>query len=310
MFYDLNVPWAPGDSTGLQRTLAFLHELGYDCIALNHTISGKLPSDVTCPIPKPLPFDIPTKTRLLRRCTLILSDPAQNHRLPALSAAYDLLAIRPANERALQQACQSLDVSLISLDLTVRHPYHFKQAFFRSAVSRGVRFEISYAPGILATDQTARRNLISNATQLIRATRGKGIVLSSEAPRTVGIRAPFDVINLGAVWGLSQERGREAIEKEARAVVVTADMKRTSWRGVIDVVDGGMAIHSKRKADAGAEQQLGQALPNKSEGLSKKQAKRARAEKAKLEKTGPKVEIAASSTGKALAGDKMEMEAG
>ncbi|KAI9840964.1 MAG: hypothetical protein M1837_001093 [Sclerophora amabilis] len=245
MFYDLNVPWTPHDP-GLQRTLAFLHELDYNVVALNHTISGKLPSDL-------------------------------NHRLASLSAAYDILAVRPTNERALQQACQTLNVSLISMDLTVRHPFHFRQALLRSAIARGVRFEICYAPGILATDQTARRNLISNATQLIRATRGRAIVFSSEAARAVGVRAPFDVVNLGAVWGLSQEKGKDATEKEPRAVVVMADMKKSSWRGVIDVIDGGVAVGNKRKAETVESEREHEKPKTKQDGpMSKRQAKKAR----------------------------------
>ena len=85
----------------------------------------------------------------------------------------------------------------------------------------------------------ARRNLIGNATELIRATRGKGIVISSEAKRALACRGPWDVINLAAVWGLGQERGREAVGRESRSVVVQAEMKRRSFRGVIDVVYGG-----------------------------------------------------------------------
>lgn len=62
MFYDLNVSWTRNDSE-LQRTLAFLAEcksvphhsqpaqllnlaVGYNVVALNHTISGKLPADL------------------------------------------------------------------------------------------------------------------------------------------------------------------------------------------------------------------------------------------------------------------------
>ena len=45
MFYDLNVPYAAND-VQLPRTLAFLSELGYNVVALNHTISGKLPAQI------------------------------------------------------------------------------------------------------------------------------------------------------------------------------------------------------------------------------------------------------------------------
>ncbi len=47
------------------------------------------------------------------------------------------------------------------------------------------------------------------------------------------------MINLAAIWGLGQEKGREAVGQEARSVVVQAEMKRRSYRGVIDVIYGG-----------------------------------------------------------------------
>src|SRR5699024_8112634 len=106
-------------------------------------------------------------------------------------------------------------------------------------IGRGIRIEICYGPGITGSGLDARRNLIGNATSLIRATRGRGIIISSEAKRALGVRAPWDVVNLACVWGLSQERGKEAVSEEARKVVALAGMKRRSFRGVIDIVHGG-----------------------------------------------------------------------
>jgi ribonuclease P/MRP protein subunit RPP1 len=201
--------------------------------------------------------------RLLRRCTLTLTDPSQNHRIASLSSSYDLLAIRPTDERTLKQACESLDCDLISLDLTQRLGFHFKFKMLSQAIVRGVRFEICYAPGILSVDGAARRNMIGNTMALMRATRGRGLVISSEARSALACRAPSDVINLAAVWGLGQERGKEAVGKEARGVLVTAQLRRTSYRGVVDVVYGGVkpepvvkrpvlskAEQKKRKAEA------------------------------------------------------------
>lgn len=122
-----------------------------------------------------------------------------------------------------------------------------------AAISRGVRIEICYGPGITGSGLDARRNLIGNATSLIRATRGRGIIVSSEARRALSLRAPWDVINLTCVWGLSQERGKEAICEETRKVIALAKLKRTSWRGIVDVVHGG----EKVKLESGAQKQKG-----------------------------------------------------
>lgn len=177
-----------------------------------------------------------------------MSDPAQNQRLANLTQAYDLVALRPTNEKALLNACTNLECDVISLDLSVRLPYHFKFKMLSAAISRGVRLEICYGPGITGSGLDARRNLIGNATALIRATRGRGIIVSSEAKRALSLRAPWDVINLACVWGLSQERGKEAICEESRKVTALAKLKRTSWRGIVDIVHGGEKVEREKPA--------------------------------------------------------------
>ncbi|KAL8862739.1 MAG: hypothetical protein Q9178_000681 [Gyalolechia marmorata] len=239
MFYDLNVPYTTNYAE-LQRTLAFLVDLGYNTVALSVNLSGKLPADLASLIPFPLPFPIPPNLHIITRCTLTLNDPSQNHRLTSLTSIYDLLAIRPTSEKALQQSCLSLPpTDIISLDCSIRYPFYFRQKTLLAAIDRGVRLEICYAQGILGTGD-ARRNLISNATQLVRATRGRGIVICSEAQRALACRGPWDVVNLGIGWGLGKERAVEALQREARGVVVGAEMRRRSYRGVIDVIHGGV----------------------------------------------------------------------
>ena len=214
--------------------------MGYNTVALNHTISGKVPENITNQIPSPLPFSSPPSLHILRRCTVHLSDPAQNHRLNNISSAYDIVALRPTTEKCLQQACLGFECDLISLDLSTRFPFYFKHTTLAVALERGIKFEICYGAGILNSDGGAsRRNLISNATQLIRVTRGRGIVVSSEAKRALACRGPADVINMAMLWGLRQERGAEAIGREARSAIVQAEMKRRSHGGVVDVMYGG-----------------------------------------------------------------------
>ncbi|KAL3448958.1 RNase P subunit p30-domain-containing protein [Aspergillus insuetus] len=246
MFYDLNVPYNPGDHE-ISATLSFLAELGYTTVALSYTIAGKLPPN---PTPPSLPSNVPKGLTLLTRLNLPLSDPAQNQRLTTVAQAYDLVALRPTNEKALLNACTNAECDIISLDLSVRHPYHFKFKMLSAAIARGIRIEICYGPGVTGSGLEARRNLIGNAMSLIRATRGRGLIVSSEARKALGVRAPFDVINLACVWGLSQELGKEAICAESRKIVALARLKRTSWRGIIDVVDGGQTPAPKSGAAA------------------------------------------------------------
>lgn len=106
-----------------------------------------------------------------------------------------------------------------------------------AAVNRGLRFEICYsrvlAPG---NEARARANFIGNVAQLVRATRGRGLLVSSEAGDALGLRAPADVLNLLSVWGVPREKGTEAIGVNPRGVVVNEGIKRSGFRGVIDIV--------------------------------------------------------------------------
>ena len=276
--------------------------MGFGTIALNHTITGKVTGEIANEIPKPLPFPTPQCMRILRRCTLVLSDTSQNHRLSSLGTTYDILALRPTDEKSLVQACNNLECDLISLDLCMRFPYHFKHTTLGNALQRGVRFEICYAPGLFGSDGGAsKRNLISNATQLIRATRGRGIIISSDAKRALGCRGPADIANMAVLWGLGQERGIEAVAREARNVVAQAEMKRRSFRGVIDVIYGGekpeeaIKEAKAKKMDKGSGKRKATALDEKnieetvqSKPVSKREQKK-QAKKARLDNVNEKV---------------------
>lgn len=292
MFYDLNLPYpTTTTSSEVSRTLSFSAELGYNCVALSRTLSGKVPLNPTSDaIPLPPPnVTIPKSITLLTRITFIITDPSQNHRLSSLQPACNIIALRPTNEKALALCCQSLECDLISLDLSVRLPCILKFKTMAAALQRGVRFEICYSGGLLGGGTEARRNLISGATALIRATRGRGIIISSEAKNALGLRAPWDLVNLAAVWGLSQERGKEAVCEEARKVVQLARLKRESFRGVVDVIYGGdtesakpvVANELKRKAGGGELNEF-TATGNREKPLSKTQMKK-RAKRAKQE---------------------------
>ncbi|GKT91941.1 RNAse P subunit P30 [Colletotrichum tofieldiae] len=232
MLYDLNIPWSSTTaSADLSRTLSFASALGYTVLALNHTITPPIPSQITNPLPKfppPPPRDGPPLRPLPK-----LSP-------PALAAAYDILAVRPTTEKAFQAACLSMaEPSLISLDLTQHFPFHFRPKPLMAAVSRGVKFEVCYSQILGATDARARATFISNFASLVRATKGRGIVVSSEARSALGLRAPNDVVNLLAVWGLGSEKGTEALGVNPRGVVVNEGIKRSGFRGVVDVLEVG-----------------------------------------------------------------------
>ncbi|KAL2199049.1 RNase P subunit p30-domain-containing protein [Corynascus similis CBS 632.67] len=290
MLYDLNIAWSPGTpAADLERTLKFAKSLGYDVVALNHIISGPIPTQptpITNPIPqlttphpsypggsaslpslsassstsptnRPPPSNPSSSSNtsstssplptVLRRATLTIADPSTtNYRLGDYARAYDVLALRPTSDRSFAWACTGTTTAsgdppaLVSLDLSSHLGWHLHHRTAMAAVQRGVRFEVCYAQAFgdaNASDRArSRANFIGNLQALVRATKGRGVVVSSEARSALGLRAPADVVNLLAVWGLGPEKGFAALGEAARAVVVNEGIKRRGFRGVVDIV--------------------------------------------------------------------------
>lgn len=114
---------------------------------------------------------------------------------------------------------------------------------FTNLISRGVAIEIPYAAGV--SDSAARRNIISNATGLIRGTRGRGLLISSEANRTADLRGPYDVINLATFWGLKQEFGMG----DGRKVLLHSEARRLTYKGAVQVITEEVKEREKVEAE-------------------------------------------------------------
>jgi ribonuclease P/MRP protein subunit RPP1 len=116
-----------------------------------------------------------TKEKELTRITIILN----TQQCFKNTDSYDLVAVQPQDEKMFALACKQLDVDIISFDFTQRLDYHFKLPNVNSAISRGICFEICYADAL--KNQSGLGNFLEGATALIRATKGKNVIISSNA---------------------------------------------------------------------------------------------------------------------------------
>lgn len=223
--------------------------MGYATVALDHAIVGKVPPDVSAVLAsiestkaKCAAVAPPTlggaAPRVLSRVTVELADPSVAHLLNGTASSmkeFDIVAVTPTTERLWAQACEKMDVDIISLDLSKRLPFFVKPKQVNVALARGIFFEIEYSAAI--ADATARRNLISNAIQVVRASKQKGIIISSRASRAMLARGPYDVANLARLFGMSPQAAKEALSVNCRAVVSHGAMRRGTSKGVTAVVD-------------------------------------------------------------------------
>lgn len=154
-----------------------------------------------------------------------------------IAESYDLVAAVPQTEQLFEDCCRRLNIDLISLDLTERVPFRMSLPAVAAAIGRGVHFEICYAPAL--RDSATRRNIVANAQQLLRLTRGRNIVLSSGALRPMDLRGPHDVANLGiSLLGMSHECAHKAVGSNLANVLMRAQLRRRGGLKVESLGDG------------------------------------------------------------------------
>lgn len=246
------------------------HTVGYNVIAYNQTVYGKLdPTTYINPFrrqqQRPHPPFPKLDPRVCCKCSVQASPLTQLSRLTVVLdkdnliksgtgfvtansnalLQYDLLSVMPLTDMAFQHACITLSelkpfsVDIITLDLAAspRLPFHLKRSTVGAALANGVVFEITYGDALDPSREvrdvpTARRNLFSNARDLLRVTNGKGVIFSSGALAAMSLRAPYDVMNLyvstaklmsrATLMGMTPTSAKDTLSATCRSLLIRA----------------------------------------------------------------------------------------
>eukprot|EP00249_Psilotum_nudum_P013199 c24208_g1_i3 orf=18-1274(-) len=258
-FYDLNIDADDGKLSHCREVVAMALQLGLSGIAQNHVVIGNMVHADTCKIQ---PFDLALlhtnssvdvaqsgqfhrevlgvpmgqPFRQYSRLTVVVDSPIQASALNAANPvlrSYDLVAVRPSNQKSFDQACTHLEVDLISLDLCHRLPFSLKAVTVKAAVERGVYFEIVYSQ--VFSNSIARRELFANAQVLQGLTCGRNIIVSSGARQAMELRGPNDIANMATFFGLSREGAKATISTNCEAVVLHGLQRKKTYKSSISV---------------------------------------------------------------------------
>ncbi|CAJ1081298.1 ribonuclease P protein subunit p30 [Xyrichtys novacula] len=234
VFMDLNLSFC-ADKSRLRSLIETAAHLGFSTVAVNYTFEPTAKKKQEIPAPMPitdLMDQLPVvqgrsrPIRVLNRLTVVMSDSSHFRPTAPEYRRFDLLAVQPTSEKLFHVACMTLDIDIICITVTEKLPFFFKRAPINGAVERGVMFEVSYAAAI--RDATMRRYTIANATSLMETCKGKNVILSSAAEKPLELRGPYDITNLGLLFGLSDGDSKEAVSSTCRSAVLHAETRWTA----------------------------------------------------------------------------------
>ncbi|XP_014481903.1 PREDICTED: ribonuclease P protein subunit p30 [Dinoponera quadriceps] len=239
-FFDLCVNISNNDPVHLKNVLLRLHQMGYRTVALNQILHENVFDDKkkkkndeskesSSMVPNPIDVsklnkEFEGKLHILNRITFICSNSTKTHAV-AYSAnlkKYDLYAIAPTNDDMLQFACTQINADLITIRPSVSG-VKMKRKHYQQAVERGLSFEIQYAD--LLKPET-RKMAIYYAHWFYTYGRSMSVIVSSGAYDASYIRNPYDIINLGSLLGLSEEKSKAAILKQSQLLILRAERRR------------------------------------------------------------------------------------
>ncbi|VDB92369.1 unnamed protein product [Peniophora sp. CBMAI 1063] len=246
------VAFSPAQITAIEARVDLLVHLGYTVLAFTQTAHSKVDPRTHINHLDPLLSALRRREGIvyLKRLTIILDGESEkgfgltNTNAP-LFAPYDLIALSPLTDGAWQYAVQThtqpsnLTAHILSIPLTSsRLPYRLKHTAVRTALRNGAVFEISYA-GALGTDEegnsggaSTRRNWWACAREVARATKGRGLIVSSGAYGEAELRAPRDVGNLLTFLELKQDQTHDASTTTPKSLVLRAQTRKT-YRAVL-----------------------------------------------------------------------------
>ncbi|XP_035989091.1 ribonuclease P protein subunit p30 isoform X2 [Fundulus heteroclitus] len=233
VFMDLNVLFC-ADRNRMKSLIETAAHLGFSTVAINYVFEPKAKKQE---VPSPMPISeligkLPMvqghscPIRVLNRLTVVMSEASHFRPNASEYRPFDLLAVQPTTEKLFHAACMLCDVDIICILVTERLPFFFKRAPINGSIDRGVVFEVSYASAL--RDITMRRYTITNAVCLMESCKGKNVILSSAAEKALELRGPYDIVNLGLLFGLSDTDSKEAVTSTCRAVLLHAARKTAS----------------------------------------------------------------------------------
>ncbi|KAF9078266.1 RNase P subunit p30-domain-containing protein [Rhodocollybia butyracea] len=241
--------------SAIDAHLDLLIHLGYTVICFNQTVHKKVDPKIHVNVLNELLEKLKSRQGIvfLKRLSVILDEDSEKgfgliNANTSYFNSYDILSLIPTNQATFALACLThtlpspLTTHIISIPLTLpRFPFYLKHTLIRTAIKNGAVFEINYVgalggesdPVLIETGAAeahggnAKRNWWAAARELVRVTKGKGLIVAGGVVTQADMRAPRDVANLIALLGIPQDAAHAACTSTPKSLVLRAQTRKT-----------------------------------------------------------------------------------
>ena len=118
---------------------------------------------------------------------------------------------------------------IITFDLGEKIPFMLRRNSVNEAIRKGKFFEICLSP---LYDTNRKRVCLTNCINIIKATKGKNLVVSSDVSNTLYHRSGYDICSLLVTLGLKKDEAYRCVTENPKKCVATGKYRK-SYKGAI-----------------------------------------------------------------------------
>lgn len=97
---------------------------------------------------------------------------------------------------------------------------------------------------MLENYQSKRKDFLQNAMNLVKLTKGKGLIMGSETSHRVFMRSPIDAMCIAKLVGLNDQQARDTVQKNCQQAFQHAHYRKTH-KGVAEIIEGPVSSSSE-----------------------------------------------------------------
>ncbi|EKE37712.1 hypothetical protein ENUP19_0317G0078 [Entamoeba nuttalli] len=146
----------------------------------------------------------------LTRASFIVSNLQTLHSLVVIGKSFDLVSVEPTNERAFNETCSLATTDIITLDF-LRYSFYTNINAIRTALTRGIFFEIKISSLSSIKNGNLRSQIFSNIHDFIILTKARNLILSSGATSLNSFKSLRSLQHFGRTLGLTPSQSYDAI---------------------------------------------------------------------------------------------------